>query len=324
LANRVGVAGLGISANIRSAYGFIADNYSKGDKIYFFGFSRGAYTARAVVSLILSLGLLTRKGMDQFYTLYNEFFHRGITAYNDTQRSRFSMHPPFPKYTIEIIGLWDTVAFDKLGKGKINLRDTFFPKYVRYGFHALALDEERSAYQPVLWNELRGAGGEPQELLQVWFSGDHLDIGGGKEDSRLSDIALVWMIDQCCKHDQLSFDIDGYLRAPNPVNIPDMWATRNGPLRKFHITHLLPSGPRTPLAYHPARGPTHEQLHCSILDRYLPGLHQADAVFWPCKPIRFALNDNWVTRRPERPITLARVGDWEVELRGQVRPYNVQ
>lgn len=263
--------------------------------------------------------------MDQFYTLYHEFFDMGQFFYTPAQRARFSMHPPLERFTIEIIGCWDTVAFDRLGRGRINLHDTFFPQNVKYGFHALSLDEKRRPYQPVLWNQ-HGATDPQQELLQVWFSGDHSDIGGGKEDTRLSDIALVWMIDQCSKHGQLSFNIDGYLRVdpPNDANAVAGWATRNGPIRNSSFTRIfLPSSNRTPLFYHPGRGPTHETLHQSILDRYVPGSHHVGAVFWPCTAVRPGMNGNWVTKNPERAMEFAVLGELEVELAGQVRPYRV-
>ncbi|KAK6810402.1 hypothetical protein RU639_013828 [Aspergillus parasiticus] len=86
-----GALGLGLSANVRAAYAFLADNYDDGDEIFFFGYSRGAYTARAVAGLVTRFGLLTPRGMDNFTTLYNEFYgrhHKPASELEDKYKDR--------------------------------------------------------------------------------------------------------------------------------------------------------------------------------------------------------------------------------------------
>jgi uncharacterized protein (DUF2235 family) len=74
-----GGMGLGLEENSREAYAFIADNYSKGDETFLFGFSRGAYTARSIAGLIGALGVLTKGGMPHFKPIYN-FYEKAETT----------------------------------------------------------------------------------------------------------------------------------------------------------------------------------------------------------------------------------------------------
>jgi len=72
IVNRVtgGATGQGVAENVREAYGFIANNYAKGDEIFLIGFSRGAFTARSVGGLIGAIGALTKEGMASFPIIY--------------------------------------------------------------------------------------------------------------------------------------------------------------------------------------------------------------------------------------------------------------
>ncbi|RDW92717.1 T6SS phospholipase effector Tle1-like catalytic domain-containing protein [Aspergillus mulundensis] len=293
-----GVTGVGLSANVRAAYGFLVDNYADGDKIYFFGFSRGAYTARAVAGLVTQWGLLTNRGMDNFSNVYKDFYDKKIAGYTDEERRKLGFRPPLPRFTVELIGVWDTVAFHKPWLGKwygeqLEFRNTQLSREVKYAYHALALDEERTAYQPTLWSEPDNPDG--QEMLQVWFSGVHTDVGGGGDDPRLSNIALAWMIAQCTKHNQLAFDIEEYLfdHPPREIEADTTWATKLGKVPHGSFTRTLEGllggkSVRTPLAYAQAgseKRPTHELIHVSIKDRAL-SVAPAGAVRWASPVIR--------------------------------------
>ncbi|KAL4899918.1 hypothetical protein BDW74DRAFT_105992 [Aspergillus multicolor] len=295
-----GVTGVGLSANVRAAYGFLVDNYADGDKIYFFGFSRGAYTARAVAGLVTQWGLLTKRGMDNFPNVYKDFYEKKIAGYTDEERRELGFRPPLPRFTVEVIGVWDTVAFHKPWLGKwygeqLEFRNTLLSREVKYAYHALALDEERTAYQPTLWHEPDNPDG--QEMLQVWFSGVHTDVGGGGDDPRLSNIALAWMIAQCTKHNQLAFDIEEYLfdHPPREIEADTAWATKLGKVSHSSFTRTVEGllggkSVRTPLAYDQVssgseRRPTHELIHVSIKDRALSGA-PAGAVRWASSVIR--------------------------------------
>ncbi|KAL4999473.1 hypothetical protein BDV10DRAFT_200703 [Aspergillus recurvatus] len=334
-----GVTGVGLSANVRAAYGFLTDNYTDGDKIYFFGFSRGAYTARAVAGLVCQWGLLTPRGMDNFANVYDDFYGKKITDYTDEQRRRLGFRPRLPRFTVEVIGVWDTVAFHRPWLGRwfgeqLEFRNTLLSRDVKHAYHALALDEERTAYQPTLWQQPDHADG--QEMLQVWFSGVHTDIGGGSKDPRLSNIALAWMIAQCSKHNQLAFDVEEYLfDRPPPEIVAESapWATALGQVPHSSFTRTVESwlggkSIRTPLAYdQPGASehrPTNEMIHVSIKDRLLSGALPA-AERWASPVIRGRLDQNartWELRNGGELVEDVPL-DLEFLMRGRIRTVHV-
>ncbi|XRM42701.1 hypothetical protein ABZX51_005912 [Aspergillus tubingensis] len=335
-----GVAGIGISANVRAAYGFLVDNYEEGDKIYFFGFSRGAYTARAIAGIVCELGLLTPRGMDNFATVYDDFYDRKLPVYDEEKRRQLGFRNPLPRFTVEIVGVWDTVAFHKpwlfgnWSGEKLEFRNTLLSREVRYAFHALALDEERSAYQPTLWHQPENADG--QELLQVWFSGVHTDAGGGGQDPRLANITLAWMIAQCTKHNQLCFDIEEYLfdRPARPLEADTApWATafgktNTGSFARTVETILGGKSKRTPLQYKQTGDgnpqPTNEVIHASIEDRVLSGKGTiAGAVSWPSLVIeRLTPDQEWVLDSGDK-LLQAPVLKEELFMKGRIRTVHV-
>ncbi|KAL4978835.1 hypothetical protein BDW66DRAFT_128881 [Aspergillus desertorum] len=335
-----GVTGVGLSANVRAAYGFLADNYAEGDKIYFFGFSRGAFTARAVAGLVCQWGLLTPRGMDNFSNVYDDFYGKKIKGYTDDQRRRLGFRPPLPRFTVEVIGVWDTVAFHKPWLGRwfgeqLEFRNTLLSRDVKYAYHALALDEERTAYQPTLWHQPDDAEG--QEMLQVWFSGAHTDIGGGGGDPRLSDISLAWMIAQCSKHNQLAFDVEEYLfDRPPPEIVAEgaPWATAVGKVAHSSFTRSLEgwlggTSIRTPLKYDQPgaaseRRPTNEMIHVSIKDRVLSGV-PSGAVLWASRVIRGRKDQDARTWKLQNGLELVEDVPLDLELfmRGRIRTVHV-
>jgi uncharacterized protein (DUF2235 family) len=121
-----GMFGYGLEDNVRAGYGFLAHNYCKGDEIYLFGFSRGAYTARSIAGLVSSFGLLDKKGMDDIRNVY-QAYKEGCFADNVTDVAkkskadhlRQSLSPR--KVPIKCVGVWDTVG--SLGIPDISLLD---------------------------------------------------------------------------------------------------------------------------------------------------------------------------------------------------------
>lgn len=82
---------------------------------------------------------------------------------------------------------------------KFKFYDTYLNPRVPFARHALAIDETRSDFDRVRWGQQKGnrkrRDGEPEPFVQLWFAGNHSDIGGSylEDESRLSDIALEWM-----------------------------------------------------------------------------------------------------------------------------------
>ncbi|KIX01689.1 uncharacterized protein Z518_09415 [Rhinocladiella mackenziei CBS 650.93] len=216
-----GAYGAGLSANIRAAYGFLAHNYdpNPGDEIFFFGFSRGAYTARSTAGLVNKLGLLTKRGMDYFPDVYDEF-HDDPTSKPDFEFSAELLKKigndvvEQAKDAVKIVGVWDTVEFhgEGLGEEKIEFHNAKLSPRVAYAYHALSLDERRwpSGY------EVNKDGTGLQCMKQLWFSGAHSDVGGGKYDPGCSGIALGWMLAHCNKDKKLALIDEDPYEPTNP------------------------------------------------------------------------------------------------------------
>lgn len=197
------IEGRGINRQIRRAYGFIASRYRPGDRIFLFGYSRGAYAVRSLAGLIDRIGLLqpehaTVRNIRQAYRHYEQD-PDGIFA------ADFAKAFCYPKIEIEMIGVWDTVKslgirlpiLWRMSRVKHAFHNHMLGDSVQHGFQALAMDETRDAYAPVLWQSRAGWGGV---LEQIWFRGCHADIGGhlnGFEAARpLANIPLVWMLEK--------------------------------------------------------------------------------------------------------------------------------
>lgn len=206
-----GAFGIGLARNVLRAYRFLAHNYQPGDDIYCFGFSRGAYTARAVVGMVHALGLVNKQQLAELGDAY---------AYYRTPpelRSEKWLSNPYQfnyRPEIRMLGVFDTVgalgvpvlALNHLGQKRIGFFDTHLSPLVKHGYHALALDEKREPFAPDLWT---GEIQPDQQVEQCWFAGVHSDIGGGYPRTGLSDICLEWMLEKA-RALGLSFD-EAYL-----------------------------------------------------------------------------------------------------------------
>lgn len=197
------ITGRGINRQIRRAYGFLASRYRKGDRIFLLGFSRGAYAARSLAGMIDRVGLLTQdhatvRNIRQIYRHYE------CTPHSDAARDFAAMHC-HDGVEIEMVGVWDTVK--ALGvnwpilwrwtQPKHDFHSHHLGKSIRHGYHALAMDETRLAFAPVMWDcpaDWQGV------MEQMWFRGCHSDIGGhlgGYDVARpLANIPLVWMLEK--------------------------------------------------------------------------------------------------------------------------------
>jgi uncharacterized protein (DUF2235 family) len=183
--------GLGITQNIEDAYEFIMSEWAPGDRIFIFGFSRGAYTARAVAAMLHKVGLLDRGSVNLVPYASRMFKHERREAVWRGFAKAFGSGGGFPVY---FIGLWDTVTSVGWVYDPFTLPYTMNNPSVKIVRHAISIDEHRAFFRQNLW----GAGSEGQDVRQVWFAGDHCDVGGShpERESGLSQIALEWMVQQ--------------------------------------------------------------------------------------------------------------------------------
>ncbi len=195
------IEGRGINRQIRAAYWFLASRYRPGDRIFLFGYSRGAFAVRSLAAVIDQVGLLRPEhATERSVQVAYRYYERGGDAEACTRFRRLFCHAETP---IEMVGVWDTVkalSFRAPIIWQIREKRTRFHNHalgrsIRHGYHALALDETRDAFKPVMWETTPGW---PGHVEQVWFRGNHGDIGGqtGGDDRfrPLSNIPLVWML----------------------------------------------------------------------------------------------------------------------------------
>lgn len=231
--------GWGLKRNVRRLYTFLCSQYADGsdpslnDRIYAFGFSRGAFTIRVLVGLIDSQGLITGvKGRELerqakwAYRAYRREFNPGTWLVRRLRGVRDwllrAVVERRPAYTaaghvrprVTFVGLWDTVdayglPMDEMTRGwdqwvwPLSLSRHEMPAVVDKLCHAVALDDERHTFHPVLLDESRAprvAHTSEERLTQVWFAGAHSNIGGGYPDDAVAHVPLLWMAHEAAAH----------------------------------------------------------------------------------------------------------------------------
>ncbi len=209
-----GAFGFGFKRNVCEMYEFLARNYVDGDRVFLFGFSRGAAEIRALSGMIASAGLCNGAGQSE--SVIEENVKKAYRYYRDGGTGPLFLDHGI--ITLTCIGVWDTVSalgFPKdwrvtgIGMWLLNLIfytldhvfDWIFPhnfynyeltSNVQHAYHALAIDDERLSFTPKIWNENKV--GAETSVEQVWFGGAHSNVGGGYGRAGLSYIALQWMI----------------------------------------------------------------------------------------------------------------------------------
>lgn len=216
-----GAFGSGISRNIRDdCYGFLVREFQPGDELFFFGFSRGAYTVRSLAGMVRKCGIIRRSPGkstgDPLDRREREMIHAAYELYRVRGEEG---HPARPKATsfreahshatkIKCLCVWDTVGslgvptsgpIGMISRQRHGFHDVQLSSHVLNGFHALAIDERRKPFAPALWeipeDDAAVRAGE-WRIEQQWFAGVHSNVGGGYPDRRLSHLALGWMIDR--------------------------------------------------------------------------------------------------------------------------------
>ncbi len=207
-----GAFGNGIEDNIVSLYRSILYNYTPGDEIYLFGFSRGAFTARSLAGFMKFAGLL-EKDDDYFvpdiYACYEAGQGPGTEQWRHANRK---VKDTRPCPVIRMVGVWDTVgslgAPGMLGQifnsKKYQYHQVGLIDEIEHAFHALAIDERRKPFVPTLWDAPDGWRGR---LEQVWFAGVHCGVGGGYSPDGLANLALHWLVREA-SHLGIEFDVN--------------------------------------------------------------------------------------------------------------------
>ncbi|WP_199084630.1 DUF2235 domain-containing protein [Bosea sp. ASV33] len=213
--------GYAIDRDILAIYRFICANYQDGDRIWLFGFSRGAYTVRIVAALLHMVGVLPKDQIE--LSGYALSYLKAISERDgEADKADFDRVYGFARIagarrvSIWFLGLFDTVSSLILPErngpfpGLATLPCTRKNKSVRVVRHAAAIDERRALFrlnrwtepQPFVPNPFRPEIEEPQDVKQVWFAGVHADIGGGYPEAKssLAKVPLLWMIQEAQAH----------------------------------------------------------------------------------------------------------------------------
>lgn len=228
-----GAFGWGLSRNVKQLYANLARTYDLGDQIYLFGFSRGAFTVRTLAGLITNCGIVDRTkcrsdddllaGVEEAYEAYRDRYSRGLANYLRRKMGRelprepasvrdfrerravhHDEHAPGGRAKIVFIGVWDTV--DAVGFPDPRVADAWnavvypfkFPDHrlsplVNRACHALAVDDKRHTFHPLLWDERAET---TDRIRQVWFAGVHSNVGGGYPKQGMSLVPLVWIMEE--------------------------------------------------------------------------------------------------------------------------------
>ena len=235
-AARGGMFGTGLIENVREAYRFLVFNYDPGDEIYVFGFSRGAFSARTFVGFLRHVGPLHRLHVgriDEAIKLY-ENRAQGKEGSGDAMRRfradfsdkvcigeaddtwRCANKPGYesgsaPQLKVNYLGVWDTVGalgvpeimpFSDWFNREHEFHDPSLDSFVQSARHAVAIDERRELFRPVLFGDLtelnKGIGCENNDgkapYQERWFPGVHGSVGGGGDIRGLSDASLIWVL----------------------------------------------------------------------------------------------------------------------------------
>lgn len=198
-----GGIGAGLDKNIKSAYRWVCDHYRDGDRLFLFGFSRGAYTVRSLGGFLARCGIPELEGLSEpaAWERVDKAYDAGYRNKDGTWNGAWAFRVRPQDVRIHFIGVWDTVG--ALGipddMALLNLldnlkshtfHDTNLSPAIQHARHAVALDEKRASFAPTLWTNTENR----EDVKQVWFPGVHCDVGGGYMQTGLSDGALDWMV----------------------------------------------------------------------------------------------------------------------------------
>lgn len=215
-----GMTGFGLSRNVKQLYKELCRIYDPGDKIFLFGFSRGAFTVRALAGLIATGGIVNARDQ-QTASALESAVRRAYKAYRRRYRTalaRFLLGEPDSETTarfkieyrhgadakIAFIGVWDTVDAVGLPFHLSDVVNTVLYRFkfpdrrlsdrVERAYHALAIDDERHSFHPLLWDQTTHGQNQDQHIEQVWFAGAHSNVGGGYPKQGMSLVALDWLM----------------------------------------------------------------------------------------------------------------------------------
>jgi uncharacterized protein (DUF2235 family) len=201
--------GVGLTWKVGQAYTYLMESWEPGDRVFLFGFSRGAYTVRVLAGLLHAVGLLPRGNTNlvpyvlrlfaagrggssprsdngsNYWRLCNAFRSTFARAVSDSRDDR--------RFPVHFLGLWDTVSSVGWVWDLKSFPYTAWNPSVAFVRHAVSVDERRWFFRQNLMEPADG-----QDLQERWFPGVHGDVGGGYplKDGGLWRLAFGWILDE--------------------------------------------------------------------------------------------------------------------------------
>jgi uncharacterized protein (DUF2235 family) len=217
----------GVTDRIADAYRHLMECYEPGDRVYLFGFSRGAYIVRALAGLLHMCGLLRPANGTLVQSAIDLFSKHDDETFRVAKEFRATFCRECP---VHFVGVWDTVSSVGWIYDPISFPYTANNPSVAIGRHAISIDERRCYFRQNLW----GPASEGQDLKQSWFAGVHSDIGGGypANESGLANVTLRWMMDEA-KAAGLLFEPVRMAALDEANNRPDPLGRLHDSLRGF-------------------------------------------------------------------------------------------
>jgi uncharacterized protein (DUF2235 family) len=216
-----GATGFGLARNVRQLYSGLVRIYDPDDRIFLFGFSRGAFTVRTLAGLIAKCGVLDRanlktaddlkKAVNDAYRTYRRSYRTllggwlqsalatlGLREHDDSAIKKFKQaHSLRDDVHIAFVGVWDTVDavgtpfhisdFINVAIHRFKFPDHKLSPIVDRACHAISIDDARETFHPLLWEK-------DEKVQQVWFAGVHSNVGGGYPKQGVSLVTLDWMM----------------------------------------------------------------------------------------------------------------------------------
>ena len=192
--------GYGIRDDLADAYCFVMNYWRPGDRLYLFGFSRGAYTARALASMLRLYGVAMPGNeamvpylVRMLWSLRGDDKSVRTVRYEQARQFRESLAVECKPH---FVGVWDTVSSVGWVGSPVSLPFTRTNPDIGCFRHAIAIDERRAFFRTNLFQP-----SARQDAVQLWFPGDHCDVGGGhpEAESGLSKYPLEWMANEAAK-----------------------------------------------------------------------------------------------------------------------------
>lgn len=245
--------GLGLTRKICDAYAYLMEYWEPEDKVFIFGFSRGAYAARVLAGLLHAVGLLPRGGSNlipyafRYFRRLSDDFKSASSADSISQWKQFcdDFRSTFGRATgntprrfqVHFLGVWDTVSSVGWVWDPKHFPYTASNPSVQHIRHAVSIDERRAFFRQNLFHPVPG-----QDLLELWFPGVHCDVGGGyrAEFGRLWWDSFAWMLGEATN---AGLQVDDNARRTVLANPPtEPWAEQiNQSLTwKWYISEAWP------------------------------------------------------------------------------------